>query len=571
MKIVLDKICLVGGIEENIPRCVVKDISLSLGMSEDYMESKPRKKLLEELELVEKIEIDSDDYSSEMLGDIARFVNCAETEWTEYCLFQALFSLIHFSPISFRPGNNNYGDKTNDDPEKLDVCSVFRVIKYHHFPYDKETSFEEMIRRIESINLEDLLIADYSRRKGNIGNNQSLDEIYNNINTLKPAVLSYLHPQNSVQAIVFSAFIYGIDISPSSIPIVEFIKLKCENTFSYAPEDPIFRKKYIINPSYYNIRRRWNPYFNFMYSDKDLITFSKALGFETSRPTRRETFNFLQEMYLISNFYAGPHPHSFSETPIYREEITSLQFSECVSYGCESSLLFVTYTFDELNEFFERSKCFFNPTNAREIFSVSSIKKLESICVTGNSLSSKRLLETIRKIKKMLSGFSEREIIWMNIYETSSDEEKDIYVQILHKILHLGMYMRGWKVSSDHYPLTADECIVEPAKLIQRDLLVTECYTLLDEFKQNYPVIVGEIFDLPLLQYKENYFLESDKSFHGFTIGQRLDIVRSGEDVDNIYSCIRLSSNYICASVYRYLTLIKKDPGFPIKEMRWIS
>jgi hypothetical protein len=58
----------------------------------------------------------------------------------------------------------------------------------------------------------------------------------------------------------------------------------------------------------------------------------------------------------------------------------------------------------------------------------------------------------------------------------------------------------------------------------------------------------------------------------GLTIGNRLHILKTGEDDEHGYSsCMRLTSNWFAGSAYRYLTIIGEEKPFEIKDLRDIS
>jgi len=76
---------------------------------------------------------------------------------------------------------------------------------------------------------------------------------------------------------------------------------------------------------------------------------------------------------------------------------------------------------------------------------------------------------------------------------------------------------------------------------------------------------------LPLLIYRDGVFNASQQREYGLTLGDRLRLIRSGENTDNMNSCIRMSSNWLCASAYKYMQQINMEPPFEIRSLRYIA
>lgn len=53
----------------------------------------------------------------------------------------------------------------------------------------------------------------------------------------------------------------------------------------------------------------------------------------------------------------------------------------------------------------------------------------------------------------------------------------------------------------------------------------------------------------------------------GLTIGERLRIVKLGDDHSDVSSCMRMSSKWICSTAYKMLVVFGVDPGFDIKKL----
>jgi hypothetical protein len=58
----------------------------------------------------------------------------------------------------------------------------------------------------------------------------------------------------------------------------------------------------------------------------------------------------------------------------------------------------------------------------------------------------------------------------------------------------------------------------------------------------------------------------------GLTIEDRIGIISEGDISQNVFSCLRMSSNMIVATAYYFLVAVfQEDPPFPIHELDLIS
>lgn len=169
----------------------------------------------------------------------------------------------------------------------------------------------------------------------------------------------------------------------------------------------------------------------------------------------------------------------------------------------------------------------------------------------------------------------------------TNEKVKEQAAHSFYKLLELGMYMRGWKVASASasasaggaaavYPLSSVSTLIEPENQPLIDLNVTEAL-------RSYEEAVSQIEDremrrlvksAPLLKvvYKScpPHFASTVNMEQGFTIEDRINIIKEGTD-GSIFSCMRMSSNFLVASSFYYLTAsLFKDPGFDISQLEEI-
>lgn len=226
----------------------------------------------------------------------------------------------------------------------------------------------------------------------------------------------------------------------------------------------------------------------------------------------------------------------FRNYPLLENGQTILEFEEG-----ELSFEDTNYTFDEILSFFKNNKKFTltKKSGIEADLPRYCVNSLKNICIKNNKIV---LLNLINEIEKNR--------IILNI------PEKDI----LFSLLDLSFFMRGRGVVENFYPLKTSECTFEDLETHEK--LLNEVMSGLNDCVYN--------LDLPLLLYdkKTEIFTPVSNNEQGLTIGERLRIVRERESV---YSCVRISSNFILSSVYYYLKINGNSLDFDINKMDFIS
>jgi hypothetical protein len=322
----------------------------------------------------------------------------------------------------------------------------------------------------------------------------------------------------------------------------------------------------------------FNPHFPVsFYSAPVLKRLVQFEGYSTFDSRNNNEYELLQVAYLTNTFYPGKHYQiSNIMTPIFLDKISTLDNQLIVSYGCKNDKL-IAFRYMELARYFETNKNFTNPTSIHEKFSVISIKKLKNICSlrtaydTIDSVYEKTYLRrVIIETEIYQSTNMEKVIDLRNRYFESSPFQKEKIIQALKSFLDLGMYMRGWS-GVGAYPLQTAPVHDQDQINIKVTLEFDKFEQLCNNLNEETIKIGDQIMQLPLLQYSDGEFSVSTDSFNGLTIRDRLELVKKGDDRNTpISSCIRLSSNWICASAYRYLEILGSPP-FNIEHLSRIS
>ena len=291
----------------------------------------------------------------------------------------------------------------------------------------------------------------------------------------------------------------------------------------------------------------------------------------------------MQLSYVTETFYVGEMPNmKAQQTAIDLDDITDIPFGELLCYGPMEGP-FQPVTMNELINLFNANQNFTNPFNDNSVFSEHAINKLKFITkssfpafgpyhnkITLNSLEMRnRLFEVIIEIEITLKANDEPTRRFVFSYRNSTPDTKHTIIKTLTSLLHTGMYMRGWLGPNQEFPIRVAP--VPPNKDGEVALNVTHSISEYERQGRTLGKIGMEINNLPLIHYRDGHYQVSTSSNDGLTIGERLEIVKQGETSNNIASCIRLSSNWICASAHKYLTALGQSSPFDIFKLRHIS
>ena len=139
--------------------------------------------------------------------------------------------------------------------------------------------------------------------------------------------------------------------------------------------------------------------------------------------------------------------------------------------------------------------------------------------------------------------------------------------------MECGMYMRGWKVVSDNYPLSEKSTQIRESNAVEIETNVHKSVKDVFDYLDNFtPEIKKMLMGLPLYKRtNDKEFIISPDPDDGNSIFERLQFVISGDKHKNMKSCIRLSSNIILNTVYFYMTSLGLNEPFNINDLDYIS
>jgi hypothetical protein len=549
-------------------------------------------------------------FSEKELRYLASFVNYDCKTWTKTSLLAAYTHMMSFDQKNLI--NIVYGQKTYENPESYNDCMLYSVCRQYNIDTRWNMTSKQMLNSIKNLtmslsSLQEQLngfISKVSKYQlvnllnsidlNNTNKIQDKDVIENiktpttlppilelNVNNLTESlerykntsyILSRVNPTSHYDAIILSALIYNINILESKVPFDEFLQIKrVKDLKYYTPVDETFRKRFLINPIWYDLTMHWEPSLNSIYDVEGLKKLCIYEGF-TIADFRGYSFESLLQISRISlNVFFGKNVYTDEEmTPILLHDLKDLSNTECITLGNLETKELTTFSLEELTNHFRNYKEYKNPLKLDEVLDSRIVSKLKLYAINMKNDRMVQAIEEVENWKSYSNEFTER-------LRECYYKDKSI-ADILYKILECGMYMRGWKVSSDIYPLASLSTNHTENLQYQIEVNVHNSIDVVFNFIKTYNSEVQKIFEiLPLVKYTvnektgERNFIASPDPEDGKSIFERMMFVKSGDKHKNTKSCIRLSSNILLTSVYFYICALGIHEPFRLEELEYIS
>lgn len=504
--------------------------------------------------------------TKEMYGTMAQFVNLDSRKiWRKHQLILAYQDVISFDPANIQPPFR-FEHRSNKYPYSLDSVACYLICQHHQIKLNRETTYVEMTSLIRILTMSRI-------ERGMIGSDITNHSLVKHLNEENHQItydnVSHLLVKNNLEAIYQAITNWKIDLSLSEYPMVDYYA-------NYGKEQFRPFTTSLINICKVNqFRVKFGTYFNreipFKYYNADTINrFCVIEGIERNTQT-------LIERSIYNTFHHLLQPEVKEvETSFLRETILEVNPVELISYGVLScnyheyiNNKMQIYTIEELTAMFKAQKHYVDPITG-EKFSADSIVKLNNICLglmnnkkipPSTKQKAKELKDAIDMINIRQRGLNETIKNWV----TNSEGSVEV-INALNALLEAGMYMRAWKGPPHPYPVSRSE--VDDQQRIDKD--TTIALIKFNELNSNLSKNL-RIDTLPLVKYFKGHFVESDSKYEGHTINDRIEIVNKGDSVREMSSCIRMSSNFIIASAYRYLQILGKPPNFSIGNLIDVS
>lgn len=623
----LSRLDITGPLYDYTPLCVLIEIADAHGIfyeTTDLERNGFGKQLIQSINQIPVPEID--EYSLNKSGKvrdmkyIARFVN-KYVKWPPSKLCSAYKFLSQFrsteDPMSLITNPFVSGSQTPTMIQSINACVLYKICMQHQLHITYHTTINQMAnavqmlqtpsdsifrraktflerdaKRADLINI--LLLSSYEIKDPEpimnttevnftnynkvVCSYEFLQRLHTSLYNIK-VLQERMDPSTDSGAIALSAINYLIDISRAREPLTEYKLLKISGRTYYTPSDPWMAYWYERNPILFDLSVTYNPIFPIEYY-QNLDTLVRNQGFTDSDISRNTHHELLQISYVTETFYLGSMPNMKSKTTaIDLESIDDVPYGELLCYGAMEGP-FQPVTMNELINLFNANQNFTNPFTEDSVFTPTSLNKLKLITKSSNgpyhkslSLSTidirNQLYDTIVDIESILKANDEPTRKFIFAYRTSSPDTKQVIIKTFTELLHLGMYMRGWLGPPHEFPIL--KAPLPPEKEAEISLQITKSIYEYERLCRSLGKIGLQLKSLPLVKYRDGNYQVSINSSDGFTIQDRINIVKQGDTSTNIASCIRLSSNWICTTAHKYLTAIGQPAPFDVFNLRHIS
>jgi len=623
-KIQLSRLLITGYVHENTPLCVLIEIADAHGIKYDpkHLDNPLFSHHL--LSTINKTPISCIGHIKgiDEWGYIARFVN-KEIGWTTGKLTPAYNFLLTFmnteTALHKLPESFVIGSQTGTTPFSINACILYKICVQQMLTINARTTINQMAYAVRMLSepTESIL----RRTKSLLSTNLTRTDLINvlllsphqiqdpepcimeeeiNYKAIPNVHISYdyltrvhieLHdikslrnridPNTNDGAVALAALNYSIDISKAINPMREYKILKINTKNEYVPVDKWLHYWYSLNPILFDLSISFNPIFPISYYDTRTIdNMIHNAGYTSAEIADSEPYELLQLEYLSETFYLGEIPNmKTEETPILLDNIKDVEYGQLLCFG-QLDFPMSPISIIELTQLFSNNKNFSNIFRRDSIFTKTAISKLK-LLMQSNIGPNPRIplsAETIGVRANLLNRINGVEILLQSndlpsrdlssIYNDSlPDTKKSIYSALLN-ILHLGMYMRGW-IGDGNYPI-----IYAPAPPENEPDISQKITTSMLSFAsicRSLGPIGYRILHLPLILYKDGEYQPAIDIAEGLTIVDRIDIVKDGNNTNNVNSCIRLSSNWFCSSAHKYIMCIGFPAPFDIYNLRHIS
>lgn len=621
----LSRLSITGHIHEHTPICVLIEIADAHGIKYDQQDHESPNFAHRLIGSIHKTPVPFIGEIKELAEwqCIARFVN-KHSQWPQSKLIQAYNFLIGFinneDPLIRIPEDFIYGTQTPINTVAINACILYKTCVHHRLNINSRTTINQMAyavrmlrENVESVHrrakifierdanriglINALMLFPYEIQDpesqmvvenidpvivpASAASHEMLQVLHNSLNNIRE-LQQKIDPTTHCGSIALAAINYGIDISKSRDPTREYKILRIAGRNDYRPGDPWMNYWYERNPPIFDLLVTFNPLFPLSYYDINTIaTMVQNEGFSPNEIATSAPYELMQLGYVTETFYMGEMPNMKSmQTPINMDEIGEVPYGELLCYG-QLNLPLQPISIAELISLFNSNQNFTNPFDANSVFSTTSINKLKLLLQSLNGpIPSMRLSqETIINRNQLIDSINGIEIITRSTdeptrhfaftYRNVAPDTKIAITTALTNLLHTGMYMRGWEGPGHEYPVI--KAPVPPGREFQVAVNVTNSIAEYEKTCRSLGKIGTELNNLPLVKCRDRQYQVSNSNEDGLTIGDRVNIVKLGENTQNIASCIRLSSNWICASAHKYITVLGQSPPFDLFNLRHIS
>lgn len=491
------------------------------------------------------------DLETNKLKCMSLFVNPRVTTWTVGTLNRA-FKFLCKPKIT---ENFKYGRQTPDNIRSLNAGVLYRECKKHNIKLNVTSTIEEMAIKLRYTLFPATDITMYITYKLPELNKETLLSLLSLIGVSDRSSLVITKPtkvpNTDDEAIASCAYYYNVDISKSLCPM---------GAFQYVSQDPISFANADLRQQpepYPNLKFHFNPNLPFEYYSTESLS---SLIHEEGLIARdmKQAYNLLVDAYSKPNFRLIGNA---KETMINCDDVNNFNYGEVVY------LEEFAFSLNELRDYFAVKGMLINPTSKNgNLLKNYQIKKLITICKNYPSSASNCLLQKMNEIEELQRKLSDKHREFIHHINKQNDKRQDV-IETFWKLHELSMYMRGWDGQSQ---LPIEEALVNDPIAVEEKV-----YNSLIEFCNKLELLEEEtrdrILNLNLYCMREDGLRTTTLDDMVPTLGLRLELVKGGEELQTIESCIRISSNYFAATSHYILTSLGCNMPYDLSKLRYIS
>lgn len=577
----LDRLRITGILNSNTPYLVIYEIAVSLGVQIDINKIKDQEYMIKVLSCFARIPRitlkDLDNLTNDELAKIARYVN-PKANFSRQDLLTAFNFLQSFIGEKSLTIPYTIGQQTPQNIYSLNYCVCYKLLTQagYRCKFDmSEADFEEAMLLLtltpqQMLQLSYLHVATFNTKmllsllsiNSDFGTYHkptysSLDNSYTKMTTICPP------PSNSNECIIRAALDFQVNIVNAVNPYREYIRLLKYNT-SWKPKDEELLKIYNRDKLSLDLNETFEKLLpKCTYKESQLIHIAENEGLPRSSDYYADLIIAMQH----KNFYHGWQPSSNSTSIFLGDTFSELNNEEILCFGVKGEIMHAT-TYSELTEAYKNmdtlSNPFVNKSDPAE-FRVP-IRKLRKLCKTRREGETdeimnqrKDLLLQLELIELKVTKSLEAARLYGLKYQKLSKELQKRVIFMLTTLMNVFMYVRGWN-GKERYPMESRTTDVDKIEEIFNEK-IKEFYILNNELGE----IGQDTLSLPLLRYRKSAFITVLDPKVGRTINEKLKIIMY--DKTNVNSCLRMSSNYMIHTTYRYLSLLGYTPDFNLNEM----
>lgn len=431
------------------------------------------------------------------------------------------------------------------------------------------------------------------------------------IHSRSPGALRAISPESDGEACAIAACAFEVDIADSDCPIAEYGRLlvsKCRSE-AYVPISigSRFYSCVTFFPRVISVfEGLWSSVYAplFTQSRVDAVALSerfsivKPPGFVVAVVSGAESpasgISQTQSAYATTNdalrametrngtVLCGWHPRATNTvTPFSQEELFTIarKGEGILTFGTPLESLVAISVSDVVASFLSTKAFVVVDSRGKTLFlSQRIVDKLKHIATSEAGKEFAELAEAIDTVSKSAVCLSlHSKALADAIAKTNSPSDTlDACVSVMTRLVEVGMYMRGWKISKSEFPLVSIDTTYPAEKQVDVEVNVALAIAAFDEEVEKIDPGVKQLLKTaPLLFARPSAVPGGKKTLvppinseqQGSTIEERLAIVKAGEASGNIFACMRTSSNYILASAFGVLNALGAAPPFDIEQL----